>query len=301
MPLAYTKHELKVNRAARLKTVAGSALFFVALNLLAWSTRAHVEALPADALPRPSAFRTACAFAAHLIMLSCWYLEVFCMPDPHDPSRKGTSAKDRIKWGIMQTPLAMLSFFTCQCLVITACLHFLWLAGEASLLLSVGSAAPELAAHLACCLYVAHRLAPFTASMGTILPLLFLKLCWFHEAWREDVLKPSLKFSPRFGAQQLYLHCASFPVGAAALLVAQDKRLLSLSALRMPDLLGGSIAYALCYVAYMFTTHARLGVAIYPFLHELDAVRPFPLGWLGFTAAMMVLLTGLVLGFLSLV
>ena len=185
--------------------------------------------------------------------------------------------------------------------LITACVHFLWLAGEASLLLSLGSAAPELGAHLASCLYVAHRLAPFTAALSTILPLLFLRLCWFHAGWREDVLKPSLKFSPRFGAQQLYLHCASFPVGAFALLVAMDARLLSLSALRMPDLLGGSIVYALCYVAYMFFCHASLGVAIYPFLHELDAVRPFPLGWLAFTAAMMVLLTTLVVGFLSLV
>lgn len=287
-PRAYLPHEKAVAWAGQLTTLAWLAL--CAAAFLAIASTFEVAGLP---MVEASVTRTTFAFGAFAIMLSCLLLEVFWMPMPRDPKLPGARAKDATKWAIMSSGFGLLCFFTCQTIILTTCAHFVWLLGEASLFTSMP---------LPRCLAFAYNIDIFVSSLCIMVTLLFLKLCWYEPKWRRDILEINLvEHSPHFGSVQLFIHAVELPLGILSPLCLKCSPLLAAVKPNLLSLTLGSLVYGLCYICLMATMYIWYDAAIYPFIVDMHAVKPFPLGWLGFWAAISLLIAVCVNGLACLV
>ena len=238
-----------------------------------------------------SVTRTTFAFGAFAIMLSCLLLEVFWMPMPRDPKLPGARAKDATKWAIMSSGFGLLCFFTCQTIILTTCAHFVWLLGEASLFTSMP---------LPRCPHsrtTSTSSSPPSASWSPPLPQALLV-----RAQVADILE----IQPRRALSALWQRAAFYSCGRAAAGGSSPLCLQVLAAPRrrqaQPPLLTlGSLVYGLCYICLMATMYIWYDAAIYPFIVDMHAVKPFPLGWLGFWAAISLLIAVCVNGLACLV
>ena len=198
-------------------------------------------------------------------------------PRPHvldgPPHGSSTNALPDMKWVWQRTLLSDECLYTVQTITLSTCTYLVWFVGEASLFTSM----PQYGA-----LTVAYTLAPVVSTMLVILTPLFLMLCWWEPKWRRTVLAPMERAKPGFGAVMLYEHCVELPLGLGALLAVMERPLLIavMPSARMLTWIGAG--YSCLYVGLLYVMYSRFNVAVYPFVADLHAVRPWPVGWLGF-------------------
>jgi hypothetical protein len=279
----YLAHEKAAAWAGQRKTLSWALLFL--FGLLGFASHCGADGL---VMPPPSYSRTALAFGSFAIMFSCFILELFWMPMPHDPALPGATLKDINKWAIVTSPFGLQCFLTCQIITMTTCAHLVWFIGEASLFTS---------APLAPCLVCAYSLDVFITSLCVLVTVLFLRLCWYEPRWRKEILQVNLvEHSPYFGAVQLYIHVVELPLSLFSLLVAKDRTLLR--ALK-PDVLWlifASLVYSIGYQSLLTLLYVKFHTVVYPFLYAVHSVKPVPIGWVFFFVAIAAVVTSIVMG-----
>ena len=110
-----------------------------------------------------------------------------------------------------------------------------------------------------------------------------------------------VEHSPHFGSVQLFIHAVELPLGILSPLCLKCSPLLAAVKPNLLSLTLGSLVYGLCYICLMATMYIWYDAAIYPFIVDMHAVKPFPLGWLGFWAAISLLIAVCVNGLACLV
>jgi hypothetical protein len=251
--------------ATKRRVVAWCWVVFVALTALMCAASRTFEPPAA-----PLSFSPArCAFSGLLAAAVCFSLVTDAYRNP--PSLKGSAAY------AVGNYLGPYAFFTKHALTIQCSHGVLSFLGE--LLLDGRLVA------------MTHAFACFSAVVGIALTVLFLKLNWFEETWRKEVLHEMNK-RLNFTEITLAAHLPSLPVALLDVFLAKRPDVYPLTADAMFKVTLFASLYPPFYGGLTCLNFGWSGGHYpYPFMRSLKKATH----WLAFTAILEVLLNGVIL------
>ena len=137
-----------------------------------------------------------------------------------------------------------------------------------------------------------HAFATFAAVVGIALTVLFLKLNWFEDTWRTEVLAPTdARMRGTFTTITLTAHMLALPVAVLDVLVLKRPDVYPITPESVAKVTAFACGYPPLYCGLTMANFALVGHYPYPFMRAL--VRPRH--WLAFCGALVVLLNGVIL------
>lgn len=268
----YEPEEVVTGRRGRVKSV----LFIICAGLT-YSVPALLMSQAPEPLPAPSIARLLIQGVLVIGMLTEIVAD-FNIPD----STKGQDSYKVI--GLAGKPgyltFWILSLQTAHVCYAAAAEAFLWM----------GAPAPRLLAWT-------YSASTFVATGGVALTLLFLKFCYFEEAWRRLEKDVWERRGVKLGLISLLQHVLSLPIAIIDVL-AKDQSYLKLCQPNVTMEMAAVAAFVTAYTAWYHLMWALSGYTLfpYPFLYELDTF----LRRLTFSASIFIFLAIILFGVLLL-
>lgn len=215
------------------------------------------------------------------------WIEMAVLPPP-DPAR---SPKKRAVISIV----GHAAFFTDQCLLIglvytigsSLCTFEPWIVGALP-----AAAQPQLALEIGHIRTLTNSVGVFVGTMGIALSLLFYGLNWREKQWRQEVMGRFHPLGVPVGKLQWTAHMYTLPLSFIDLFVLKDRQLLLSLTPPFTHLSTVALIYAttfcLVWTPLLFLLNG--GAWPYPFMYKLSTVKPFPVGWVAFTTAVLFFL-----------
>ena len=142
-------------------------------------------------------------------------------------------------------------------------------------------------------LALTHFFAPFAAVVAVSLTLLYLKLNWFEETWRREVLEATNARGVRFTEITLVSHLPPLPVAILDCFLAKRPGVFPLEWRNVMNVALFASCYCGFYVVLTLMNYKLVGRYPYPFMRALK--RPWH--WLAFLVGLLVLANLVILPF----